>query len=335
MEVNYKEELVRKVKENLLNYSLEEREYIISNLIIALKNYEVNSKKYEIVEFAAEKNKKIIQKFYVSKKIEGLSERTLKTYLYEINYFNKYLPKDLTTITTDDIRYYLAIIVKDGKNSNVSLDNKRRILNTFFQWLLEEDFIQKNPVIKIKKVKSEKLVKSPFSDLEIEKLRSVCNTEFEKALFEVLISSGARRLEIQTALRNNYCSDKGEILILGKGKKERKLFISTKAVVELNNYLATRKDDNPYLFVSSKIKLKEPLSETTLAKTVKKLGERAGINGVHLHRFRRTLATSILKKGMPIEQVQKLLGHSELETTLVYAKVNDEDLKNNFRKLMF
>lgn len=334
MNTDFKSDILRNIECYLMNHSHKDKEKIMSTLVIAFRDYKFIPKKYEIVEYVAEKNKRIIQKFFICKRIEGLSDKTLNYYSTILKYFMRIIDKDLTTVTTDDIRYYLALLMKDGKNNNTSVDNNRRVLNSFFSWVLEEEMIEKNPVLKIKKIKTPKLVKEPFSILDIEKMRNVCETPLEKALFEVLISSGARRTEIATALKKDYSSSSGEILVIGKGKKQRKLFLSTKAILELDKYLATRTDDSSYLFTQNR-SCKNPVSTTFLANTIKKIGEKADVKDVHLHRFRRTMATLALKKGIPIEQVQKILGHTQLETTLIYAKIDQENLKNNFKKFMF
>jgi len=319
-------------------FSREKLKDIISIINIGFNDFELKKIKYEVVNNYIQNNEQILKKFMISKKIEGLSDKSLLYYSLTIRKFLEIVSKDLTKVKTDDVRFYLAVEIQKGKNSDVSIDSKRRVLNSFYTWTTEEDITPANPVLRIKKFKITKTEKEPFSDLEIEKLRDSCKTQLEKVIFEILLSTGARRLELATALKCNYSSKNQELLILGKGKKERKVFLSTKAIYELDKYLATRTDDLPFLIAPIRLKscksIKEPINYSTINLILKKLAERAGVNDVHAHRFRRTAATIALKRGMPIEQVQRLLGHNQIDTTLIYAKIDQEDFKNNYKKIM-
>lgn len=338
MNTDYKSDVLKNIQLELSTKFIDKDvKTIMSILTINLNDFDLMSKKYEVIEYAGEKNEGIIKKIVVCKKLEGLTDTSLKYYGLVLKKFIKTVTKDLTIVNTDDVRYFLAVEMQRGKNSDISLDSMRRVLNSFYGWMVQEEIIGKNPVLKIKKMKITKTVKEPFSSIDIEKMRNACDTQREKAIFEVLLSSGARRAELATASRDNFSAEKGEILIMGKGKKERKLLLSTKAIYELNKYLEERTDDFPCLFLPERIiKNKKDcfISYTSLDKAVKKIGKKAGVENVHLHRFRRTAATIALKRGMPIEQVQRLLGHNQIDTTLIYAKIDQEDFKNNYRKIM-
>lgn len=335
--LDLKSEIINDIEINLLkSFEVDKVKDIISILNIELHDFDVEKIKYEVVDSVLQKNEKIIKKFLVCKKIEGLRDNSLKLYTTVIKKFLKLVPKDLTSITADDIRYCLALLMQDNKTNDVTLDSYRRILKTFFNWMNEEEIINKNPILKIKKIKATQTEKEAFTDLEIEMLRGACKTQLEKALFEVLISSGARRMEIAMALRKNYYPDKNEVLILGKGQKERKIYLSARAIYELNKYLASRKDNLPFLFAPIRIKTCTSNKNTysTIEKSLKNISKRAGVNEVYAHKFRRTAATLALKRGMPIEQVQQLLGHAKIQTTLIYTKIDQTECKNNFKKIM-
>lgn len=276
---------------------------------------------------------KAYQMFFVSKKIEGLSEKSLAYYKLEIDQLLRFLNKNLSDITSDDIRYYLATCQIKNKISKATTDNKRRVFNSFFAWLADERYIDWNPMRQIKKIKQDNLIKKPFSEEDIEKIRSACRTKRELAVIDILSSTAMRIGELTTLDRSDVNFDDKEIVVFGKGNKERVVYLNARAKLNLKLYLAERTDDNPALFVAE-TKPHKRIGQTAFRNMLSNVGERAGVSNVHPHRFRRTAATQAINRGMPIEQVQKMLGHAKIDTTTHYAMVNQNNLKNNHDKYL-
>lgn len=322
-------EIINEIKEkcdiNTFNY--------LNNFIITkLKGYKLTKEESNIVKYDENKNTNAIKMFLISKKLQGLSERTLKAYKYDIEKFINSVNKDFINISTEDIRYYLACYQLKGDVSQVTIDNTRRYINTFFQWLEDEEYISKNPCKKIKKVKTKKKVKKAFTFEEIEKLKINCTTKREIALITVLLSTGCRANEV-TNIKLSDITPNGEIKITGKGNKERMVFLNAESTIRINDYINSKKFKSKYLF-SAEIKPYGKVGEGVIEKIVKKVGERAGIENVHPHRFRRTCATIAYKRGMPIEEIKKMLGHEDLGTTQIYVQVESEDVKKSHEKYM-
>lgn len=274
----------------------------------------------------------ILRRFVACKMVEGCTPKTLRCYEQTIQKMLRDIPKQVEQITTDDIRYWMAVRIKRDGLSKCSSDNDRRILNSFFSWAEENDVVSKSPTRKIKKVKQEKKVKKPFSDVEVEKLRIGCQGDVRlKAIVELLLSTGMRVGELVLLNRDGIEGD--EAVVYGKGEKERVVYLNARSRVALQMYEDTRDDENPALFVSEQEPHKR-LGISAVEKDVRDLGARVGINDVHPHRFRRTAATMALERGMPIDQVQQMLGHEQIATTLIYAKSSRESLKQAHKKLM-
>ena len=309
-------------------------------LISVLNGYELLNVKTES-EYKDWKttNTELLNLFIQSKSIEGCSNRTIKYYDETINKFLEYICKGFNEITSDDIREYLYFKMEQDHISNSSADNIRRVLNACFTWLSNEGYITINPVIGVSKIRSKKKLKQPFTDLEVEKLRDVLiqnnNTIQGKrnlAIFELLLSSGMRIGECMNIMRNDVDWRNNSIIVLGKGAKERECYFNTKTKIRLQEYLDVRKDGNPYLFVASK-KPYNQLGVNGVERMIRDIGIEAGVKA-HPHKFRRTMATNLLKKGVPIEQVKVLLGHENIETTTIYALVDDNEVQFNHRRLM-
>lgn len=350
--INEKEELIRNITNKLLDkFNIEEVKQIKEVLIIETKDIEIKFKE-QALTVAGDETSQVVKKFIACKKLAGLTDRSLKAYLNELAMFFKKTNKSYLSITTDDIRVYLAI---SRRNSNeVTIDNKRRYLNSFFDWCFNEELIERNPVKKIDKIKSKKQVKESFTDIEIEKMRSVLVYEkiyapkkYQKetrlrniAIFETLLSTGARVTELVSIKKEQVDKGQDSLVILGKGKKERPVYLNARAIVAIKNYLKERKDDNEYLFISHPISYlsnqNEKISNCTqscIECMVRKLGKRVNIEA-YPHKFRRTAATNAVRKGMPIEQVQKMLGHATLNTTQIYVNVSDSDVKISHEKYL-
>lgn len=278
-------------------------------------------------------NEEAMRMFFIAKNIQGCTKRTLQYYRNVITQFLTFLSnKPVDQITTNDIRYFLAVKKERDGNKDTNINNMRRVLSSFYSWLFEEEYIQKNPMIKIKGIRVEKRIKKPFKDTEIEKLRFEAREDIRlSALLEVLLSTGCRISEVSGMNREDLEND--EIIVYGKGKKERVVYLNAKAKLALERYLATRNDSNPAMFVAED-EPHERLLVSGMGTQIRELGRKCGVKDTHPHRFRRTAATMALNRGMPIEQVQLMLGHENIETTTLYAISAQETVKANHKKYM-
>ena len=277
-------------------------------------------------------NLDLISDFIDAKRVEGCSERTLKEYKNSaIKLINYYEEKTLRKITTDDVRNFLMNYQGINNCSNTTIDNYRRNLSSFFAWLEAEDYILKSPMLRIHKIKTKKVVKKIISDEDIEILRDNCKGKRDLAIIDLLYSTGIRVGELVNLNKDSVDLENRECIVVGKGNKERTVYFDAKTKLHLMNYLSTRKDNNIALFVS----LDKPYDRLNISGVevrLRKLGRSLGLEKVHPHKFRRTMATRAIDKGMPIEQVQQLLGHNQIDTTMCYAKVMDENVKYAHRK---
>jgi len=276
-------------------------------------------------------DEELIKSFLDSKKIEGCSEKTLKYYGCTLNTISKSQSKRLAAMSTDDLRSYLAEYYEKHNASKVTINNIRRILSSFYSWLEDENIIVKSPVRRIKKVKTMKIVKQIYTDEMLEELRDSCNNLRDLSMIDILASTGMRVGELVNLNKEDVDFTNRECVVLGKGNKERTVYFDARTKVHLSNYLTSRSDSNPALFVTLS-KPHERLQISGVEIRLKKIGESLGLNGVHPHKFRRTLATRAIDKGMPIEQVQTLLGHQKIDTTLEYAMVNQQNVKTSHCK---
>ena len=278
-------------------------------------------------------NQKLIDLFVAAKRIEGCSDNTLKYYSNTLTKMADALQKNVCHADTNDLRSYLSNYHDSHGTSKVTLDNIRRIMSSFFAWLEDEDYIVKSPVRRIHKVKTTQVVKETLSDEHLEILRDKCTHPRDLAMIDLLTSTGIRVGELVKLNRSDINFAERECIVLGKGDKERRVYFDAKTKIHLQQYLNTRKDNNPALFVSYKAPW-DRLSIAGIEYTLRKLGASSHISHVHPHKFRRTMATMAIEKGMPIEQVQKLLGHAKIDTTLHYALVNQANVKLSHRKYM-
>lgn len=278
-------------------------------------------------------NTHFLASFIAAKRVEGCSEKTLAYYQTTIEKLLAELCKWVKDITTDDLRGYLAKYQQDNGSSKVTIDNIRRIFSSFFAWLEDEDYIVKSPVRRIHKVKTAKVIKEAFSDEDLELLRDTCGSTRNLAIVEMLSSTGVRVGELVRLNRDDINFNERSCIVLGKGNCEREVYFDARTKLHLQQYLSERMDADPALFVSGK----SPHTRLTISgveKVLRELGKEAELAKVHPHRFRRTLATMAIDKGMPIEQVQKLLGHVKIDTTMHYAMVNQNNVKNAHRKFI-
>ena len=289
---------------------------------------------YEILENENKDNsseQNLVELFLSAKRIEGCSEKSLKYYLTTIQSMLNSIGKKIKHIQTDDIRNYLTEYQANKKSSRVTIDNIRRILSSFFSWLEDEDYILKSPVRRIHKVKTASNIKETYSDEALELMRDNCTELRDLAIIDMLASTGMRVGEMVLLNRDDIDFNERECVVFGKGSKERVVYFDARTKIHLQNYLESRKDNNPALFVS----LKSPHERLKIGGVevrLREFGRQLGINKVHPHKFRRTLATMAIDKGMPIEQLQQLLGHRKIDTTLQYAMVKQSNVKIAHRK---
>lgn len=278
-------------------------------------------------------NKDLLDSFISAKKIEGCSDKTLVYYRSTIEHLFESVSIMACHIETTDIRHYLFDYQEKNGSSKVTIDNMRRIFSSFFAWLEDEDYIAKSPVRRIHKVKTDALVKEALTDEQLELLRDNCTKKRDLAIIDLLASTGIRVGELVKLNRSDIDYHERQCVVFGKGGKERIVYFNARTKLHLQNYLAERNDDENALFVS----LSSPHTRLTISgveSRIKELGKRLNMQKIHPHKFRRTMATMAIDKGMPIEQVQKLLGHVRIDTTLRYAIVNQNNVKMAHKKYL-
>lgn len=275
----------------------------------------------------------LLELFLTAKEVEGCSPKTLVYYESTISKMSTTLAKPYTQLTTDDLRKYLSNYENERGSSKVTIDNIRRIFSSFFSWLEDEDYIVKSPARRIHHVKAPVLVKETLSDEDLEALRDGCACERDLAIIDMLASTGMRIGELVRLDKADLDLHERECLVLGKGNKQRPVYFDARTKLHLKNYLASRTDSNPALFVSLNGR-HERLSIGGIELRLRQLGRRLLPQRVHPHKFRRTLATNAIDKGMPVEQVQKLLGHARIDTTMHYAMVNQNNVKASHRRYL-
>ena len=275
----------------------------------------------------------LLEKFINAKRIEGCSEKTLKYYQTTIDSMVSSLGKNVRRISTEDLRTYLTEYQSRHQSSRVTIDNIRRILSSFFSWLEDEDYIVKSPVRRIHKVKTASSIKETYSDEDLEKMRDNCEELRDVAIIDMLASTGMRVGEMVLLNRDDIDFAERECVVFGKGDKERIVYFDARTKLHLQEYLGGRTDENPALFVTLGAP-HERIQIGGIEHRLRKMGRRLNIPKVHPHKFRRTLATMAIDKGMPIEQLQQLLGHQRIDTTLQYAMVKQSNVKTAHRKFI-
>ena len=287
---------------------------------------------YKTVEDSFDKsNEEFTELFISAKRVEGCSLKTLRYYLATINKMTNTVGKHITKITTEDLRKYLSDYHEENNCSKSNIDNIRRILSSFFSWLEDEDYILKSPVRRIHKIKSAKTVKETYTDEMLEYMRDNCDSLRDLAIIDMLASTGMRVGEMVLLNRNDIDFNERECIVFGKGSKERVVYFDARTKIHLQNYLDSRSDNNEALFVTLKSPY-ERLQIGGIETRLREFGKKLGLHKVHPHKFRRTLATMAIDKGMPIEQLQQLLGHRKIDTTLQYAMVKQSNVKIAHRK---
>lgn len=278
-------------------------------------------------------NEEYLKLYIESKQIEGCTPRTIKYYESSVKTFFSRINNSVRNITTEEIRSYLANYQKINNCSKVTIDNIRRNISSFFSWLEEEDYIIKSPMRRIHKIKTKKIVKEVINDEDIEILRDNCKCIRDIAIIDLLYSTGIRVGELVKLNISDINFEERECIVQGKGEKERRVYFDAKAKLHLQNYLESRTDDNEALFVTLD-KPHDRLKISGVEIRLRELGRKLNVSRIHPHKFRRTMATRAIDKGMPIEQVQKILGHSQIDTTMEYAIVSQMNVKNSHRKYL-
>lgn len=324
-----KEIVKNEVLQNMIHQLKDEQyEKLKEVLDMVLVNYKIEEIKDEL---NGEDNQHYVESFLSSKRLEGCSEKTLHYYESTIQILLDKVQKHVKHVTTDDLRKYLTDYQNDHKSSRVTIDNIRRILSSFFSWLEDEDYIVKSPVRRIHKVKSATTIKETYSDESLELMRDNCNSLRDLALIDILASTGMRVGELVLLNVDDINFNERECVVFGKGDKERIVYFDARTKIHLQNYINSRNDENKALFVSIK-KPYNRLSIGAIETIIRNLGKQLDIPKAHPHKFRRTLATKAIDKGMPIEQLQKLLGHQKIDTTLQYAMVKQSNVKIAHKK---
>lgn len=327
-----REILIREIEQSLLN-QLDNAQMLLLHQVLCRCLGKVDIKSIDASEGLGCKytNEELIGKFISAKTIEGCSARTTKYYASTLKKMSTQVSINVTHMTTDDLRTYLNDYQKINDCSKANIDNIRRNLSSFFSWLEEENYILKSPMKRIHKIKTDKVVKETLSDENLEQLRDHCDCLRDLAVIDMLSSTGMRVGELVRLNINDIDFENRECVVFGKGSKERPVYFDARTKIHLKNYINSRNDDNPALFVS----LNYPYNRLEISGVeirLRNLGRVVGVNKVHPHKFRRTVATKAIDKGMPIEQVQHLLGHSQIDTTLHYAMVNQNNVKESHRK---
>lgn len=326
-----KEELIETIMQQMLPYlDNAQMEKLKDTLHYCMHDVEIVTDSSKLPK-PVETNGSLLSKFMSAKRVEGCSVKTLDYYQSVLLKLFSMVPVSVLHMKTEHIRSYLSAYADRTKCSKSNLDNIRRILSSFFTWLEEESYILKNPVRRIHKIKVDKTVKETYSDEAMERMRDECHCLRDLAIIDLLASSGMRVGELVRLNREDIDFDNRECIVFGKGSKERPVYFDARTKIHLKNYLDSRTDDNPALFVSL-LKPYNRLQISGVEIRLRSLGRELGIPKVHPHKFRRALATKAIDKGMPIEQVQRLLGHTQIDTTMQYAMINQRNVKVSHQK---
>lgn len=326
-----KEEFIATVLEKMGNHISPEQATVLEwTLSVILDDYQMEKESHEIVPYDGNAEK-IVRRFLTVKHLAGCSAETIKTYQFHLQKLILNLRCPLQDVDTNDLRCFLVTYKEKRKVSNVTLENIRLCLSSFFGWLHEEGLIKKNPMKRIPRIKSDKVIKKPFSEEEMERIRMNCQRERDLAIIEFLYSSGVRVSEAVHLDSNQINFHEGECVVFGKGAKERVVYLNSKACIHLRKYLDSRKDSNPALFVSCKSP-HQRLSKEGIEAILRGIGRSSGVDHVHPHRFRRTMATNALNRGMPVQEVRQLLGHEKMDTTMIYCTVSQEGVRLSHKK---
>ena len=328
-----KEKLILEISNAMAEIlSIEQLAKLNGVLLKSISKYTVSMGEEQAPSLATS-NETLLKAFLSAKQVEGCSQPTIRYYGNTIKQLADNMPKRFTDYTTEDIRAYLAVFQQKHNATKVTVDNVRRIFSSFFSWLEEEDYILKNPVRRIHKVKTGTQVREVLSDESLESIRDTCTRSRDLAMIDLLASTGMRVGELVKLNRDDINFTERECVVFGKGNKQRIVYFNARAKIHLQQYLNERSDQNEALFVS----LNDPQKRLQISGVevrLRKIGREANVPRVHPHKFRRTLATMAIDKGMPVEQVQKLLGHVKIDTTMHYAMVSQNNVKLSHRRFI-
>ena len=323
------EQVVSQVLIGMMGNDMGELKHILYEV---LTGYDIAKKSTEI-QTVDTSWKNELADFLVRKRVEGRSEGTIEQYKLHLKRMLQYINKPVCEITETDLFVYLSSYKKLRNVSSIYLDNIRLVFSSFFGWLTNKGYIGKNPAAGLEPIKSEKRIKRPLSDIELEILRRKCVVKRDISIIEFLYSTGVRVSELVALNRQDIDFERMDAVVYGKGAKERDVYLTAATCMYLKEYLDSRSDDNEALFVGLRAPHKR-LTVSGVEEILRKLGKNTGIDRVHPHRFRRTMATNILNKGMPIEEVKEILGHVKLDTTMIYCQINKENVKHHHKKYM-
>lgn len=345
-------ELYEAVLSACMKHNMDDMDGLRNELYIIMNDFEITTRTTEVALLSEDRNEQLLKKFIMSKIVKGCTDRTIEVYKKSIEFVLRKIGKTADDITTDDIRFYLAVRQKVDKITRTTADNELRFLRSFFSYLAVEGIVPNNPTLKIDKIKSSTKKEKAFTEMDVEKIRNAAGTNRERAIVELLLSTGCRISELVSIRLSEIRGD--SILVHGKGDKDRVVYINAKAQLSMECYMQERNDKNPYLFPGSYkqaplnpvIKKKKcnwymypecvspdsHIDKGSVEATVRKLGRRAGVENCHPHRFRRTCATFALRRGMPIEKVSMMLGHNQLTTTQIYLSIDEDELQQAHRK---
>ena len=297
-------------------------------LVIQLNQYEIQERSTKLT-VSDNSSEGLLRRYIATKRIEGKAESTLKRYWEQNLKLIQFIQNPLHEIMIDDIRFYMAYRRQQGGISNRTLDGMRRCYRTFFSWLTAEGLINRNPCTALSQIKSRKQIKKPYSAVEMELIRKSCTDKRDIALVEFLYSTGCRVSEVSGLDIMDIDTNTGECVVIGKGNKERTVYLTDVALLHLRIYLDSRNDNSIALFTG---KGSNRLTKSGIENRLKRIGKTAGVTNVHPHRFRRTLATNLLDRGMNIQDVAMILGHADLKTTQIYCFISQCNVKNAYRK---
>lgn len=343
-----REELILDIMNILISRGITDMD-IKQDLEIALGDYEITARETAVAIRSEDKNKRYLERFLIAKTVQGCTDKTLQYYSTIIKQILDTIGKPADEISADDIRFYLALRDRRDHVSKITQDNELRCLRSFFKYLHGEELVQKDPTVRIGAVKGPKMKKAAFTEMEVEMIRNACKNSKEKALVELLLSTGCRSSEVVSIKISEIDGEK--VVVRGKGNKYRVVFLNAKAQLATREYISDRRDSNPYLFPKMKpwrewnhreirnsythpenVLPDGHMDVSSVRGLLSRIGKRASVENVHPHRFRRTCATFALRRGMPIEQVSKMLGHEELGTTQIYLDLDEKDLELSHKK---
>ena len=327
MNEKYRTEFLAMASEFIPNEYIDQLDYCLMSMS---KDYDYVEKSTEIATID-DSNEKILKMYIATLKLQGRSEKTIQQYKDAITFMFNDINKNLRDIETNDIRFHLANYQAQRKVSNITIENKRKFLSAFFTWLTIEEKIPKNPMLRIGKIKNKYVTKKPFSDEEVERLKDNTTDIEDRALLEFLLSTGCRVSETSSVNRDDIDYRTGECTVIGKGNKERTVYISDKAMYYIKEYIMNRTDNTLPLFLNTR---GGKLSDASIRYRLHKIGKIANVSNVHPHRCRRTFASDALNKGMAAPYIQSILGHSKLDTTMIYCSYDKDTIKARYRKLM-